>query len=125
MSKIIENYCLNEVLGVGQYGKVYKALSIHTNQTFAIKVVKKQKFDEVEKLEEFTRNEIQTLAKMDCPNIVKFVEMLKTANHYYFVYEYCNGGTLESLLKAKGHFYETEALVIFSQLVNAYKLVKN
>jgi hypothetical protein len=27
--------------------------------------------------------------------------MLKTVNNYYFVYEYCNGGTLEKLLKEK------------------------
>ena len=25
--------------------------------------------------------------------------MLKTANNFYFVYEFCNGGTLEKLLQ--------------------------
>ncbi len=25
--------------------------------------------------------------------------MLKTPNNFYFVYEYCNGGTLEGVLK--------------------------
>ena len=121
MNKVIDNYCLNEVLGVGQYGKVYKALNIKNNGLYAVKLVKKQKFDEVEKLEEFTMNEIQTLVKIDNPNIIKFIEMLKTPNHYYFVYEFCNGGTLENLLKVKGHFFESEALVIFSQLVNAFQ----
>lgn len=125
MNKFIDNYCLNEVLGVGQYGKVYKALNIKTNQLYAVKIVKKQKFDEFDKLEEFTMNEIQTLVKIDNPNIIKFIEMLKTPNHYYFVYEYCNGGTLENLLKVKGRFLESEALVIFSQLVYAFQsLVK-
>ena len=28
-----------------------------------------------------------------------FVEMLRTTNNFYFVYEYCNGGTLDALLK--------------------------
>jgi serine/threonine protein kinase len=28
--------------------------------------------------------------------------MLKTVNNFYFVYEYCNGGTLEKLLKERG-----------------------
>ena len=126
MNKVIDNYCLNEVLGVGQYGKVYKALNIKTNQLYAVKLVKKVKFDEVEKLEEFTMNEIQTLVKIDNANIIKFIEMLKTPNHYYFVYEFCNGGTLENLLKIKGHFMESEALVVFSQLVNAFQsLVKD
>ena len=126
MNKVIDNYILSEVLGVGQYGKVYKALNIQTNSLFAVKLVKKQKFDEDDKLEEFTMNEIQTLAKIDNPNIVKFIEMLKTPNNYYFVYEFCNGGTLENLLKIKGHFIESEALVVFSQLLNAFQsLVKD
>jgi hypothetical protein len=25
--------------------------------------------------------------------------MLKTVNNYYFVYEYCNGGTLEKIMQ--------------------------
>ena len=126
MNKVIDNYTLSEVLGVGQYGKVYKALNIKTNSLYAVKIVKKQRFDEIEKLEEFTMNEIQTLVKIDNPNVIKFIEMLKTPNHYYFVYEFCNGGTLENLLTIKGHFLESEALVIFSQLVNAFRsLIKD
>lgn len=27
-------------------------------------------------------------------NLINFVKMFKTANNYYLVYEYCNGGTL-------------------------------
>jgi hypothetical protein len=49
--KIVENYCLLDVLGAGQYGKVYKALHFKTNQIFACKVVKIEKFKEVPKLE--------------------------------------------------------------------------
>lgn len=40
MSKTIENYQLEEILGTGQYGKVYKAKHLKSNQDFAIKVVK-------------------------------------------------------------------------------------
>jgi serine/threonine protein kinase len=29
--------------------------------------------------------------------------MLKTNNNFYFVYELCNGGTLEKLLRVEGH----------------------
>jgi serine/threonine protein kinase len=121
MSKIIENYSLHEVLGSGQYGKVYKALNMKNNTLVAIKVVRSDKFRDVPKLEEFTMNEIQTLARINNPNIVKFIEMLRTTNHYYFVYEYCNGGTLESLLKQKGHFLEDEALQFFRELINAFR----
>lgn len=43
-------------------------------------------------------NEIQTLARINNPHVVKFIEMLKSSRNYYFVYEYCNGSTLESII---------------------------
>lgn len=47
------------------------------------------------KLEECTVNEINTLSKIeDNQHIVRYIDMLKTVNNFYFVYEYCNGGTL-------------------------------
>ncbi len=55
------------------------------------------------------------------PHIVKFLELLKTQNHYYFIYEFCNGGTLDKLLTSHNFFPESRALLFFSQLVNAFK----
>lgn len=49
-AKVVENYSLLEVIGAGQYGKVYKALNIKTNSLVAIKVVKIEKFKEVPKV---------------------------------------------------------------------------
>ena len=113
MYKKIENYTIHEALGSGQYGKVYKGYDTQNGFLVAIKVVNSKKFKEVEQLEVFTMNEIQTLAKISNSNIVKFYEMLVTTNNRYFVYEYCNGGNLEDLLKSKGRFSENEALIIF------------
>lgn len=90
-AKVVENYSLLEVIGQGQYGKVYKALNIKNNSLVAVKVVKIEKFKEVPKLEEFTMNEIQTLARINNPHVLKFIEMLKSSRNYYFVYEFCNG----------------------------------
>ena len=47
MSKLIENYLLQEVVGSGQYGKVYRAKNIKNESVVAIKVVKLDKFREV------------------------------------------------------------------------------
>jgi serine/threonine protein kinase len=54
------------------------------------------------------------------PNIIKFVEMLRTTNNYYLVYEFCNGGTLAEYLKKRGKLPEDEALKIFEQLRQAF-----
>ena len=49
--------------------------------------------------------------------------MLKTPNNFYFIYEYCNGRTLEHLLKREGKLTESQALKIFRQLLEAFKIL--
>jgi len=39
--------------------------------------------------------------------------MLRTTNNVYMVYEFCNGGTLEELIKSKQFLSEQESLKIF------------
>ena len=116
MSKVIDNYVLkesigksnsNNIIGQGQYGKVYRANHIKTDEVFAVKTIKLEKFKMVPKLHEFTINEIQTLTKINGnPNIIRFVEMLRTTNNVYLIYEYCSGGTLEDVIKK--HIFLTE-----------------
>ncbi|EDK31682.2 Serine/Threonine kinase domain protein (macronuclear) [Tetrahymena thermophila SB210] len=125
ITKMVENYSLDEVIGSGQYGKVYRATNIKTNKVVAIKVVKIQKFKENPKLEECTVNEIKTLSQMDDNrHVVSFIELLRSSNNYYFVYEFCSGGTLEDQLKKKKIFKENEALHVFAQLLEAFKVLR-
>ncbi len=101
MKKAIDNYVLREVVGEGQYGKVYKAFNTQTCELYAIKVIKIDKLKEVPKLQEFLLNEIKILSRVEHPNIVKFIQMLKTSNNMYMVYEYCEHGTLEELINKR------------------------
>jgi len=115
---MIENYSLQNELGRGMYSTVYKAINIKTKQEVAIKMVKADKFKQYPKLEEGTYNEINILSNLEnCPYIIKYFDMLKTVNNFYFVYEFCNGGTLEKLLKDRGCLPEKQALTYFSQIV--------
>lgn len=124
MGKKIENYCLENSVGEGEFGKVYRAVNEKTEQVVAVKVIRIEKFKMSPKLEEFTINEIQTLSKIeDTTHIVKFIEILKTANNYYFVYDYCNGGTLEQEIKQLGHFSEEKALAYFKELLKAFRML--
>ena len=42
------------------------------------------------------RNELSVLKSIKNENIVKFVEIMRSANNTYYVYEYCNVGNLFS-----------------------------
>jgi serine/threonine protein kinase len=44
MVKIVDNYTLTEIIGQGQYGKVYKATHVDTKMNVAIKCIRVEKF---------------------------------------------------------------------------------
>jgi serine/threonine-protein kinase ULK/ATG1 len=122
MVKIVDNYTLTDYLGKGEYGKVFRAFHMDTRIEVAVKMVSLDKFVEVGKLAELARNEIDTLRVLeDNINVVKFVEMIKTNNYVYLVYEYCEGGTLEDLIRKRKRLPEKEALALFRQLITAMR----
>jgi serine/threonine-protein kinase ULK/ATG1 len=124
MGKMIENYSLQNEIGRGMYSTVFRAINIKTKQEVAIKQVKSEKFKQYPKLEEGTYNEINILTNLEgCPHIIKYFDMLKTVNNFYFVYEFCNGGTLEKLLKDNRSLPEKQALTYFGQIVEAFRVL--
>lgn len=65
-----------------------------------MKVIEVKKFQTNKKLEECTVHEINILTNIEKnKHIITYYDMLKTQNNFYFVYEYCNGGTLEGMLR--------------------------
>ena len=92
---------MQESVGKGVYGKVYRAIHLKSNLEYAVKVIPKSIFQANPKLEQLAINEIKILSSFKNNNIVKFIETLKTPNNFYFVYEYCNGGTLEDVISKK------------------------
>ena len=106
------------------YGKVYRGLAADSSQEYAIKVIPLTKFQENPKLEECTANEIKILSKIEqSPYIIRYVEMHKTKNNFYFIYEYCNGKTLEHKLKQETKLSEKQAVRVFKQLLEAFQIL--
>ena len=117
--KIVDKYQLEVVVGAGTYGKVYRSTHTETLKLFAVKCIPIEKFRRVSKLSEFTRNEIDVLESIKHPNIVKYVEKLNTVNNTYMVYEFCNGGTLESKIYSTKLLDEKTSLRYFYQILSA------
>lgn len=121
MSKMVDNYMLTEVIGNGQYGKVYRAQHVVNGEVVAVKSIPLEKIASLPKLREFTFSEIENLSIVKSPYIVKFFDKLQTSNNFYLVFEYCAGGTLEELLIKKKRLQEKEALTILYQMSEAFK----
>lgn len=119
---IVDNkYLLVAVVGSGQFGDVYKAQKLDTNEFFALKSIELDLFDNIARLHEMADSEIQILEKINNPNVVKLIEHLRTKTHLYTIYELCTGGTLEELLDKRKFLPEKEALPIFRQVLNGFK----
>ena len=123
----LDDYSLDKVLGKGAFGEVFLTSKKGTKQLFATKKIERE-LVEKDNTMKYLINEIQILRELDHPNIVKFVEIKKTKNHYYIIMEYCNGGdlekTLEKYMKKHGKPFSQEIVQYFMrQIINAFKYI--
>ena len=107
-----KKYKPKKMLGNGSFGCVYEAKNTVFGNSVAMKVIKKDKNNELDEQE--IRNEIDILKKLSHPNIVKIYEFYISDNHYYIITEYCKGGELFSYIKNK--YTERQLAVLFYQV---------
>lgn len=81
-------------MGEGSFGQVRIALQRQANYKCAIKVIRKDRFENMKILETLMRNELQVLEQMSHPNIMRIFELLEDHKHYYIVSEYIRYGEL-------------------------------
>ncbi len=107
-----KKYKPTKMLGSGSFGAVYEAKNNIFNNTVAMKVIKKDPYNELD--EEEIRNEIDILKKLSHPNIVKIYEFYISKSHYYIITEFCKEGELFSYIKNK--YSENQLAVLFYQV---------
>ena len=90
----MQKYKLGSKLGDGAFGSVVKAIDEGTGRVVAIKHMKKhyKKWEECVGL-----NEVRILSRLHHPNIVGLVELIKSGNELYFVFEYLQRNVYEML----------------------------
>ena len=92
----IGHFSLQEQVGVGQFGTVWKAKDTNLDRTVAIKVPRKGQLDERE-TEQFLR-EARAAAQLKHPNIVSVHEVGRSDESVYIVSDFVNGVTLSDWL---------------------------
>ena len=107
-----KKYKAKKMLGSGSFGCVYEAKNTTFGNSVAMKVIKKDKENELDEQE--IRNEIDILKKLSHPNIVKIYEFFISENHYYIITEYCKDGELFNYIKNK--YSERQLAVLFYQV---------
>jgi serine/threonine-protein kinase len=109
-------------LGRGGMGRVYLAQDEAAGTEAALKVLAAELALEVGFLQRFQR-EIETLSRLDHPNIVRFIEAGLENGHHYYAMEYVDGQSLEALVLDHGKLPWREVLDIAAQLTPALRHV--
>jgi len=110
---------LNDELGKGQYGKVYKGAHITSGMKVALKQIPKTIFAN-EILIERVMQEITIAKAVQHNNVIKCLDAIQTRNNLYIITEYCDGCSLEKYLSDKNKLTEAEAVKYLKQVVSAY-----
>lgn len=114
-------YTLEEIIGQGGFGYVFKAHRENDKAIFAVKTMLPS-FNNLETAQSFI-NEINTALIITGENIIRY-EYVHDGNEFsdlppYIIMEYANGGTLRELLKHRQEVFKVNELEeIFRQLLN-------
>ncbi len=96
-----KGYYIQEEIGHGSMGTVYKAVEELTGWTVAIKTMKPNMAVKEDSIRMF-RREVEVTRQLKHKNIVELLEYGKTANTFYFVIEYVEGMDLDKYVQSKG-----------------------
>lgn len=106
---------LGDEIGKGGFGTVFRALNTETGDFVAIKRLGLRSLDKSDL--ESLQSEINLLKKLNHPNIVKYVDTIRTVDYLHIVLEYVENGSLAQTIKKFGSFSESLTAIYISQVL--------
>lgn len=118
------NYVVMEKIGMGQFNQVMKVQNVNDQQFYVIKLFSSKKL-ETQIIQTLVENEV-AISKLlpKAPYLVNMLESFQEDGYLYLVYEYCEGGSLESKFTEKD-FSELEALYILRDIAAGIRLLQH
>jgi len=118
IGKKIESYEIQEILGRGGMGVVYRARDSKLDRDVAIKMMDLHYASDPNFLKRF-QSEAKALARLQDPHIVSIFSLLETPDGICIVMEYVKGLTLAKLLQPEVALPVQRVITIFKQLLMA------
>src|SRR6184192_3173169 len=112
------NYRIEEFLGRGGMGVVYRAEHVHLGRQVALKLLAPELAQNESFRERFVR-ESRVAARVDHPNVIPIYEADEADGHYYIAMRYVDGTDLREDLHADGPLTLERSLDILNQVAGA------
>ncbi|KAI8825214.1 Ste20-like serine/threonine kinase [Fimicolochytrium jonesii] len=107
-------YEIQNQIGKGSFGEVYRGIHRRTSLPVAIKVIDfEESSDDIDEI----RHEISILSALDSPYVTKYYGSYVKGTKLWIVMEYCDGGSLFDLIK-QDPLDETVVAVVMKELLN-------
>jgi serine/threonine protein kinase len=116
--RVIENYELHEIVGVGAFATVFRATHRPTNLPVACKVVPKSCVTDDSSFALLQR-EVSVMKTLDHPFIVPIFEVFEDAANFYIATELLERGTLSDRISQSGGMSQRDCRRVFCHLVVA------
>ena len=117
-SEVIGQYRIEEELGRGGMGVVYRAVELTTAKTVALKVLFREFTLDRQQVRRFKR-EATALARLDHPNIVRIQGVGEDRGTHYYAMDFVEGTTLAAVLDAGERFDIERALDLAVEVASA------
>lgn len=117
----IRDYEIQEEIGSGGYGAVYRAHQAEVKRDVAIKVILPEHANKADFVQRF-QIEAQLVAQLEHPHIIPLYDYWQDDNGAFLVMRYIAEGTLEELLVKEESLSWVEARRIFLQIVEALEV---
>lgn len=111
-------YQLEQFVGGGGMGAVFRALDTTLDRVVAVKVLSRQQSADDEMLRRF-RNEAQSAARLDHENIGRVHAVGSEDGWHFIVFEFIEGTNLRDLVRADGPFSISRTLNVAIQVADA------
>ncbi|KAG6976725.1 hypothetical protein JG688_00001052 [Phytophthora aleatoria] len=110
----MNRYKVTKQLGDGTYGSVLKAVNRQSGEVVAIKRMKKKFYSWEECMQ---LREVNSLKKLNHPNIIKLKEVIRENDELFFVFEYMECNLYDTMKKRDRHFPESKIRNLMYQML--------
>lgn len=117
IGQIIGNYKIEQKIGEGGMGEVFRGVDMMLEREVAIKFLRPELSSQPQVVERF-RSEAVTLAKLNHPNVATLYNFLRQGDSFFMVLEFVRGVTLDHIIQQGSSIPSDQAIPLFCQVLD-------